>query len=76
MRNALANETQIFEAIRQNLNGAGVLQLKMISEALLWIAYDKNNVPKLVVKVSVNHVTFLGRDRDSSLVKGTVASIN
>jgi len=55
MRNALAKETQIFEAIRHNLNGAGVLQLKMISEALLWIAYDKNNVPKLVVKVSVNH---------------------
>jgi hypothetical protein len=48
MRNALVNEPQMFEAIRQNLKGAGVLQLKMISEVFLWLAYDKNNTPRLV----------------------------
>ena len=65
MRLALANDPQIFEAIKQNLREAGVLQLKMISEALVWLTYDKNNIPRLVIKVSHSQLTLTGSDRDA-----------
>ena len=73
MRRALVNEPQIFEAIRQNLKGAGVLQLKMISEVFLWLAYDKNNTPRLVVKVSTHQLTSSGSDRYAFASKNAIA---
>ena len=37
----------------------------MISEALVWLTYDKNNIPRLVIKVSHLQLTLTGSDRDA-----------